>query len=252
MLKKLLLSGATVSCLAPATLAADIDEPATFDWTGPYIGLQAGYGWGENDVQWDLAPPALVNQRGASDPLLLDPLSDGSIAMDGILGGLHTGYNWQMDGLVLGIEGDAELAGMKGDTDIYLAEGDEDPNGRAEQDVDWLASLRLRAGFAADRALLYVTGGLAASGAEQELVLGHGIYKTQNDETLWGWTLGGGMEYALTADLSARLEYRYTDLGDSDVDIDDDAAAQLDGGPGSTVKFDNELHTVRAGLSWHF
>lgn len=55
----------------------------------------------------------------------------------------------------------------------------------------------------------------------------------------WGWTIGGGLEYAFSDELSARIEYRYTDLGSTQVTND-------------VFDFDNNFHAVRVGLSWHF
>ena len=114
--------------------------------------------------------------------------------------GLHLGYLWQQDALVLGIEGDGEFADIDGDTDVFLFEGNPEPIGSVEQEIDWLASLRLRAGFAWDRALIYATGGLAVGGVELSADLGD-IGSESKSNTEWGWTIGGGLEYALTDEL---------------------------------------------------
>jgi outer membrane immunogenic protein len=171
------------------------------------------------------------------------PLNDGSIDMDGFVGGLHAGYNWQSDSLVLGVEGDIEFADIDGDTDIIHVDNDNEDEGDASQEIDWLGSLRLRAGFAFDRALLYATGGLAVGGVKVEASLAEAS-DASNKDTEWGWTVGGGLEYALTDDVSARIEYRYTDLGGTDLDMDHFAISQLE--------FENTFHAVRAGVSWHF
>ncbi|MBK1868301.1 outer membrane protein [Aestuariivirga sp. YIM B02566] len=236
MLKNVLLAGAASLFVVSAAQAADIVAPEAYDWTGPYVGLQGGYAWGENDVSSTgtesteevLGRAAVLNGR------------DGHMDLDGFVGGLHAGYNWQSDALVLGIEGDIEFADINGDTDVINGNGIK--VGEVEQEIDWLGSLRLRAGFAADRALFYATGGLAVGGVELTLKDSDGDEFASNSETNWGWTLGGGIEYAVTDDLSARIEYRYTDLGDIDADNGDD-----DDG-----KADTAFHAVRAGLSWHF
>lgn len=236
MLKNVLLAGAASLSVVSAAQAADIVAPEAYDWTGPYVGLQGGYAWGENDVSSTgtesteevLGRAAVLNGR------------DGHMDLDGFVGGLHAGYNWQSDALVLGIEGDIEFADINGDTDVINGNGIK--VGEVEQEIDWLGSLRLRAGFAADRALFYATGGLAVGGVELTLKDSDGDEFASNSETNWGWTLGGGIEYAVTDDLSARIEYRYTDLGDIDADNGDD-----DDG-----KADTAFHAVRAGLSWHF
>lgn len=237
MLRKLLLAGASSALMIASAQAADIIEPAAFDWTGPYIGLQGGYAWGENDVGVDI-PGLQPGIDALSEPVVLFPEDDGSIEIDGWVGGLHLGYLWQHDSLVFGIEADGEFADIDGDTDV-LEVPDGPPVGELEQEIDWLASLRLRAGFAMDRALIYATGGLAVGGVE----FSGDVFGTSDSEksTEWGWTIGGGLEYAFTDDLSARIEYRYTDLSKSDLTI-----TRFD------FDVDNDFHAVRLGLSWHF
>ena len=236
MLKKVLLAGAASLFVVSAAQAADIVAPEVYDWTGPYIGLQGGYAWGENDVS---ATGTESTEEARNADAVLNG-RDGEMDLDGFVGGLHLGYNWQSDALVLGLEGDIEFADINGDTDVVNAAGDK--VGEIEQEIDWLGSLRLRAGFAADRALFYATGGLAVGGVEISVKDGDGDEFAGNSETNWGWTLGGGVEYAFTDDLSARIEYRYTDLGDIDAD----------NGDGDEGKADTRFHAVRAGLSWHF
>lgn len=235
MLRKVLLAGAASLFTLSAAQAADIVAPEAYDWTGPYVGLQGGYGWGDNDATAD---GIVTGELFRSNDVPLNG-GKGSIGIGGFVGGLHAGYNWQSDALVLGLEGDLEFADINGDTDVVDDLGDK--VGEIEQDIDWLGSLRLRAGFAADRALFYATGGLAVGGVEIKLKDGDGDKFADNNETNWGWTLGGGIEYAFTDDLSARIEYRYTDLGSIKAEDGDD-----DG------KADTAFHAVRAGLIWHF
>jgi outer membrane immunogenic protein len=225
-----------------AAQAADIVEPTAYDWTGPYIGLQGGYAWGDNDVNFDpISQPALTALVD-SDPVILFPPEDGSIGIDGWVGGLHAGYLWQHDSLVLGIEGDGEFADIDGDTDVLVSEGGA-RIAKLEQEIDWLASLRLRAGFAMDRALIYATGGLAVGGVEFSIDSNETGDSESENETEWGWTIGGGLEYAFTDDLSARIEYRYTDLGDISLDEFERVG---------DTEVDTTFHAVRVGLSWHF
>lgn len=239
-MRKFLLSGAAIILFGPAAHAADIIEPAAFDWTGPYIGLQAGYGFGESDVEGERSDPDVVTLPEVEALVDSDPVeppdNSGSIGLEGFVGGLHAGYNWQSDSLVLGLEGDIEYSDMSGDTDT--------PWSKIEQDIDWLGSLRLRAGFAMDRTLIYATGGLAVGEVDMR-ISDIDFGSNDNNETAWGWTIGGGVEYAFTDDLSGRLEYRYTDLDDTDLGS---TTPEI----GSSVDFSNTFHAVRAGLSWHF
>lgn len=237
MAYKLLITGVgalLVGASMNAAQAADIVDPVAYDWTGPFIGLQGGYAWGNNDTSTENSengPPVFVIEEDS-----------GSLDLDGFVGGLHAGYNWHSDSLVFGFVGDIEFADMKGDTEVTT--GDfalSDLDG----EIDWLGSLRLRAGFAFDRTLLYATGGLAVGGAELSIDNNISDTDADNNETKWGWTIGGGVEYAVTDELSAFLEYRYTDLGDIDVELD------LPEGQRKS-EADLDFHAVRAGLSWHF
>lgn len=240
MLKKLLLASAASALMMGAAQAADIEvAPTVYDWTGGYIGIQGGYAWGKSDADTDIHP----------DFTDIETLDVDEFDAKGFVGGLHAGYLLQSDVFVYGIEGDIEYADLKDDVDIVF-DGDGD-GGSAEKEIDWLGSVRLRAGVAFDRALVYATGGLAVGGVSLETDLsdaatGIGLSNDSDDKTKWGWTIGGGVEYALTDALSARVEYRYTDLGKTEVSVEDDEGVGVDG------ETDNDFHAVRAGLSWHF
>jgi outer membrane immunogenic protein len=228
MLYRLLAAGVFAGLTLTTAQAADVGAvPDAYNWSGPYVGLQGGYAWGSNntDVDSDRIPP----------------LTADSVDVDGWLGGLHAGYLWQNDRLVFGVEGDGEFADIDGDTDITRGQ---EVVGQLEQDIDWLASLRLRAGFAVDRALFYATGGLAVGGVEAKASYENPVYSSSKNDTEWGWTIGGGVEYAFADDLSARIEYRYTDLGDTKETPPDDRFPPFE--------VDNTFHAVRVGLSWHF
>lgn len=240
MLKKTLLASVASILMIGAAQAADIEvAPTVYDWTGGYIGIQGGYAWGKSDADTDIDPEFTD----------IDSLDIDDFDASGFIGGLHAGYLLQSDSFVYGIEGDIEYADMKDNVDIvYDVDGD---GGEAEKSIDWLGSLRLRAGFAADRALFYATGGLAVGGVNLETDLsddatGIGLSNDDDDKTKWGWTLGAGIEYAVSDAVSARVEYRYTDLGDTDVRVENDEGEGVDG------KTSNDFHAVRAGLSWHF
>ncbi|MFZ5672000.1 MAG: outer membrane protein [Pseudomonadota bacterium] len=240
-----------------AVKAADIGEPMSFDWTGASIGLQGGYAWDSGDdteatcdtggggdlfaVPSDFCGGGLVGElltAGSSDVTLNS--GKGSIGLGGFVGGLNAGYSWQIESVVLGVEGDIEFSGLEGDTDLVDAAGAK--IGEVEKEIDWLGSLRLRAGYAFDRVLPYVTGGLAVGGAELSL-RDMDQKVAENNDTKWGWTVGAGLDYALTDNLTARIECRYTDLGD--ISAGDPATS-------GEVESDLSFHAVRAGLGWRF
>ena len=183
-----LLVASSFLCAGPA-MAADLapypSEPAApaqvylpYSWTGFYIGAHAGYGFGNVDPKLAGAP--------------LD-----SFDINGFVGGVHAGYNYQMNQFVLGVEADADLTSIHGSTfDPVLGATD-------KLSVPWQGSVRGRLGYAWDRFLLYGTGGVAF--ADAKLAGG-------NSKGLVGWTLGAGVEYAFTDSLSGRVEYRYSDF----------------------------------------
>ena len=115
---------------------------------------------------------------------------------DGVAGGVFAGYNvMPSTNFVLGVEGDLNATGMSGTL------------GSVKVANPWDATLRARAGFTIDRFLVYGTGGLAVGGVK---VSSGG---SSDSATRVGWTVGGGVEAAVTNTVTARLEYRYTDLG---------------------------------------
>ena len=195
---------------------------APFSWSGPYIGIQAGYAWDKgSDVPWGDLNGSLYH-------------NDGPLVYDSFVGGVHAGYNIQTGRIVWGIEGDVEYAPGKGDDENRGG----DTNGI---DSKFMASLRGRLGVAFDRSLLYITGGVAYLSADAVVR----DYASQPDisTSFTGWTIGGGVEHALTNSISVRLEYRYTDFG---LQVEDYTTA------GYSLGFEPEIHAVRAGLSTKF
>ena len=240
MLRKSLLAGAVILLGAGAANAADVVDvaPAT-DWTGFYVGLHGGYAWGDLDYSADL--------RDAN--LRLRDFEGDDTDIDGFFGGLQAGFNWQMDSILLGVEGDISLASIQADADFrtdFIGDAL-----RADTTVDWFGTARLRGGFlVTPDLLLYATGGLAWGSVDTSYDLdldGDGIASNDESTTHLGWTLGGGAEFALSDNLSLKAEYLYVDLGEEEV-FDDDIANI------GNVQVDQNLsfHTVRAVLNFRF
>ncbi|MBM6582766.1 porin family protein [Microvirga sp. BT689] len=223
------ISAASAADLPSRAAPAPIYAPVpVFTWTGFYVGAQIGYGWNANDNDIVL-PSGFVVQSG-----------DFGDSGDGFLAGVHAGYNYQLGSFVIGVEGDVE--GVFGDDDDDLVivgpDGVVFTNyGFAGNALDWQGSIRARAGFAFDRALIYATGGFAFAGVSGSFGL-----LDSGDDTLTGWTLGAGIEYAFTNNLTTRLEYRYTSYEGGDNFFDNVSLGSND----------IEFHTVRAGLSYKF
>ena len=229
-MKKLLLASAAAIAMASGAHAADLGAPRApiaaaivapaFSWTGICVGLNAGYGWGSYTQ--------------------FSPLGLGStISPKGFVGGAQIGYNYQINNFVLGLEADIQ-SGPRGSLPV----GSAGPfwtctTGPCVANINWFGTVRGRAGVAADRALFYVTGGLAYGG------FNGGILNSAQagSSTKVGYTLGAGLEYAFTPNVTAKLEYLYTNLGTADFGTD---------GAGNRFSARGNFHTVRVGVNYLF
>ncbi|HEY4403897.1 MAG TPA: outer membrane protein [Xanthobacteraceae bacterium] len=156
---------------------APIYNPA-FSWTGFYLGLNGGGGWGRSS--WDRT---------------------GDIDLSGGVIGGTAGFNWQSGQVVFGIEGDVDWSGVSGTTTTFCPTGCTAKN-------DWLGTARGRVGYSFDRFLPYITGGLAAGDMRATTPGFAGATQTN-----LGWTVGAGVEAAIIANWSAKVEYLHVDLG---------------------------------------
>jgi outer membrane immunogenic protein len=187
--------------------------------------------------------------------LLFTPASLG-LDSNGVVGGAQIGYNWQFaPNWVLGIEGDVSGTGIR-DTVVgpgVIIGGIAAPGFThfAERDIKWLASIRGRLGWAADRWLLYVTGGGAWAGFDFTVgpdIGGFGLLT--GSKTRSGWTIGGGVEYAFTNNWTGRIEYLFYDLGD----ITNTRTFLLGGVTPltTTTTVDTQINVVRSGVNYKF
>jgi outer membrane immunogenic protein len=210
-----------------------------FSWTGFYIGANVGGAWSPNSGSSDfgpLFPPFIVLAPLVVIPTVipgqLDTLA-GTGRTSGGIGGGQIGYNAQVNQFVFGVEADAVGSGLKGSTASASRSFGPPiiPGGTVTQMVtvdfgriDRMASFRGRVGLAADRALFYVTGGAAVAGiggSTTTVTNGPGIsipagsFSAINGgaTTLWGWTVGGGVEWAFANQWSVAGEFRHSDFG---------------------------------------
>jgi outer membrane immunogenic protein len=233
--------------LATITSAQSADMPVkarplvpaeAFSWTGLYIGANVGGAWSRNNGDSDfgpLFPPFIVLPPAVAIPTVIPGQLDvlkGSGNKSGIIGGGQIGYNWQVNQFVLGAEADAVGTGLKGSTasasrtigpPIFAVPVTQTVTVDVGH-IDWMATFRGRVGFAVDRALFYVTGGGAVAeigGSRTTLVNGPGINipagtffaNNGGSTTVWGWTVGGGIEWAFNQNWSVAGEYRHADFG---------------------------------------
>jgi outer membrane immunogenic protein len=183
-----------------------------YNWTGFYVGVNGGYGWGGADTAVD------------------------KVKANGWLAGLQTGYNWQLSGVVVGGEIDASLSGVRG-KDPFFDDKDISVHQR------WAGSARLRVGLPVNGIsgmngmLIYGTGGLAVSHWTTKIdqLMGG---SEKDSATHIGWTAGGGVEMSLGGSLTGRLEYIYADYGKKKYF--------------GAEKIDMNLNMIRLGLSYRF
>lgn len=199
-----------------AVQAADVSAPPAYDWSGAYIGLNAGAAWNDTDINNNL-----VSKAAQADASIHDFTAD----QTAFTGGAMVGYNYQIDQLVLGAEADFNYLGFSQEDTrkfVIVSEGrSNDITDRISFDANWFGTVRGRLGFAIDNLLLYGTGGLAYG----HISLDHSFVGERPDQTIrldgsadsvnWGWTLGAGAEYGFDR-WSLGVEYLYADLGTAD------------------------------------
>lgn len=238
--------------LASAANAADMTAPATYDWTGFYVGANAGVSWNNSSL----------NNNFDVDGTRLDGVGskiDGDQAA--FTAGGILGYNYQIDQVVLGVEADFNYLGFGDSNKRNVVFEDHPPpfelNSKGSFEADWFGTIRARLGFAIDNVLIYGTGGAAyghmdANGkVTASLLDGTEIdsWKGSTSQTNWGWTVGGGVEYGIDK-WSLGLEYLYVDLGngewkDNSVDLQSHSY-DLKG------DVDYAFSTVRATVKYRF
>lgn len=198
-----------------------------FSWTGFYAGMHAGYGWADLDTYYS------ENLGVGGKP-------------DGFLGGGQVGYNYELSNhVVLGLEADAAFADLKDDG----KQGSSDFAFGTGAKISALGTVRGRAGYAVDRVLPYVTGGFAWANARTGVTVGGDAiqnFSFTDSKVFTGWTVGAGLEYAVTNNITAKVEYLYADLGSKDL-------SPHPFGASFQVPADlSSLQTVKFGLNYKF
>lgn len=227
-MRKFLLTSAAVLGIAGTASAADLRVAApivapvpVFSWTGVYIGIGGGTGWGTEERTWNrdvffapLLPAVGLGPFTAGSSFGSHPISGG------FFGG-QLGYNWQAGWAVFGIQGDAHWADIDGRGDCFSGFA----LGFACNDkVKSFGSVTARLGVTAfDRGLIYAKGGwaweetnrtLTSSGVDFfTLVPGSSLTAVSLSQSRTGWTFGAGIEYAFAPNWSAFIEYNHFDFG---------------------------------------
>jgi outer membrane immunogenic protein len=218
----IILIGSLSSAIA-ADMAVKAPPPpvvAVYNWTGFYAGVNLGGEWTSSGNGWRVDPNNAADVPGAI--AARQTLTNNRINAFDAMGGVQAGYNWQTSNWVFGVEADWDLTGQNRST-LFQASlvplfGTVTDGNNLTQGIglDWLATVRGRVGFAANTALFYVTGGLAVGRVEtfDSSHYAAGVTQTANvSTTRTGWTVGGGIEYAIGQNWSVKGEYLYADLG---------------------------------------
>lgn len=236
---------ATAILMISSTFAADsfpVKAPPltaySYNWTGIYAGLHAGYGWGSTQ---DISNAAASKQE-----------------IRGALGGFQIGYNHQIANIVLGLETDVSIADIRKD---WGGANQFDPYYGSDK-LTTTGSVRGRLGYAFDRFLPYVTGGFAwgigdhgfgcdaarvtATNGCQNKRGGKAFY-VNDDHTVTGYTVGAGFEYALASNVSVKSEYLYTDYGSANMSLVDPNY------PAKSIRdFETKYHAIKFGVNYRF
>jgi outer membrane immunogenic protein len=210
-LSMIALMGAANAADLPRRETMPVKAPAylPYNWTGAYIGINGGGGFGGRSS---------FDGLGVSD------------RPSGALFGGQLGYNWQFGRTVVGLETDIDYSDIRGSTACGAF--------TCETRNKWLGTTRARIGYAFDRFLPYLTGGVAYG----KVRASNSGFGTDSD-TRVGYALGGGVEFALAGPWTAKVEYLYTDLGNFD-------CATCGVLPSQNVDF--RTNVVRAGINYRF
>jgi outer membrane immunogenic protein len=266
MYRKILLASVGAVVLASSALAAEpppapppyLPPPPIFTWTGIYVGGQIGYAWTNGNNQFTGFDPffgpegALVTTSVGGTP-------------SGVIGGAHVGYQiefqWpSLSGVVIGLEGSVDGTSVRNTSAAFFPDG---TTLTAQTWADIQGSIRGKVGIAWDRALIYATGGVAFGGFNTNLSLANsgavtGVPFFANgsvSSTRVGWTVGGGVEYAITDNWWVLAEYRFTDFGHLNDGSLTGTGTSLLGVPGSASFDENrrlKQNQVQAGFSYRF
>ena len=246
MFNKLLLTSVAMGILSVSALAADLPStksPAqyaapVFTWAGFYAGVNGGYAY---------------RKMTTTDQDYYDYGGSRDLTKSGFTAGGQLGYNFQMGAFVYGLEADASyLGGSAKDIGKYDS---------FSSKAGFLGTVRARAGLAMDRALLYVTGGLAYGSTKN----GYGYYSgpypspykyydgftgtaTSSGMSV-GYALGAGLEYAFSDHWTARVEGLYANLGSKTVSCNPKYCGT---GTAYRFKFENSSNLLRVGINYKF
>ncbi len=222
--------------LTNAAIAADPYVDAAYDWSGLYAGIKGGLA--KSDFE------GIYDSGGNPGPVDLDVL-DGSYPT---IGG-RIGYNHQFDSFVVGLEADGAFGVDKDEFEISIFGGGA-PFTHLSTELNFLGSVRARAGMAFDRLLLIGSAGYGYADFTFKGRQDGGIDAppTSLSETDWGPVVGLGAEYAFSENVVMNVQYSHYFVKTS---TDLDAASFIDADPGDVLELDG-IGQIELGLTWKF
>jgi len=251
-LKSVLVASIACAVAAPA-VAADLRTPApvyqapapvgaaVFSWTGFYLGGNLGAKWASFDETLSGPVNSVAFSRGDSNTEFL--------------GGGQIGYLWQTGQFVFGIEADIDATRLGDSVTVTRTVTPFVAGDTLSVRNDLQSSLRGRIGWAFDRTLIYATGGgawanLKTTGTFVPVGPTPG-FTASNDKTVFGWTVGGGLDYMLMAGWSLGAEYRFTRF-ERDKEFSLGALPIVGGTSPISATTNLDTHEVTARISYHF
>jgi outer membrane immunogenic protein len=203
--------------------------PALYDWTGIYLGGNVGVGFlSDNATQLGGAPAVPI-------------LNSANIAPVNAVGGGQVGINYEFAPWVVGAEASWTASALSGGATV-LTPIVATPNEQISSNPQWFAALTGRVGYAANTVLFYVKGGGAWTHVvyTESTLAGGTPFFTQNiSDNRSGFTAGGGIEYGMTENLSAKLEYDYYDFGTKNYAF-----------ISTPISMTSKVNVITVGLNW--
>jgi outer membrane immunogenic protein len=239
----------------PVKAPMHVAAPATFSWTGCYVGANAGYGWGRNRNNFNDAIRSDPTEGG--EPLPAEFASFDHNTSGGVAGG-QIGCNYQFQqNWVVGVEGEFAWSGIKGSLTNPEDVADPGQYSRFETKNLWNGDLALRLGYAVDRSLLYgkvgaAWGSFRYTETHDDFPTTHacatvtGVCSVSFTNTRAGLLLGVGWEYAFTNNWTGKVEYDYINYGSANIPYPDAVAAI------QTVQVRDTVSIVKVGVNYLF
>lgn len=219
------------------------------NWSGFYVGAHAGYGWADWSSSVAHPCPKCLPQQHQADAFA----GSGDLGGDGWLGGFQVGAARQIGPWVLGVEADVSWPDMSGSHTFRM---DYDTDWAVQSSIELMGTGRVKIGYSLGRVQVYGTGGVAWAIVDSDMqtvsITGPVVMSELSSSTSHvGWTVGAGMEWAMTDRLSVKADYLYIDIGEEDHDPKGLAYA------GTPQQFnhhelmseDLKIHTVRVGVN---